>query len=148
MKYAPAEWIRVGMTELRRAEAAYKERDIPGGLASAKRAAGMALNGALVVEPNDKWGRSYVDHVMALGIDTSVPQAVRDACAVLLATHGGPLNIIRLRSPRGDERVLEAAKDVIAHAYFVVAKHEASDAPETKATDHDDEPNRDDERRD
>jgi hypothetical protein len=143
MKYAPAEWIRVGMSELHRAEAAYKARDISGGLACAKRAAGMALNGALVVEPNDKWGRSYVDHVIALGNDASVPQAVRDACAVLLATHVGPSDIIRLRSPRGDEKVLEAAKDVIAHAYFVVAKHEAN-APDTKATDHDDEPNEDD----
>ena len=131
------------MGEMRRAETAYQARDIAGGLACAKPAAGMALNGALVVEPNDKWGRSYVDHVIALGNDAAVPQAVRAACAVLLATHVGPSDIIRLRSPRGDEKVLEAAKDVIAHAYFVVAKHEASDAPDTKATDHDDEPNED-----
>jgi hypothetical protein len=132
------------MGELRRAEAAYTARDIAGGLACGKRAAGMALNGALIVEPNDKWGRSYVDHVIALGNDESVPRAVRDACAVLLATHVGPSDIIRLRSPRGDERVLEAVKDVIAHAYFVVASHEAIDARDTKATDHDDEPNEDD----
>ena len=143
LKYAPSEWIRVGMSELHRAEAAYQARDIAGGLACAKRAAGMALNAALVVEPNDKWGRSYVDHVIALGNDASVPQAVRDACAVLLATHVGPSDIIRLRSPRGDEKVLEAARDVIAHAYFLVAKHEANNARDTKATDHDDEPKQD-----
>jgi hypothetical protein len=81
--------------------------------------------------------------VIALGNDLSVPQAVRDACAVLLATHVGPSDIIRLRSPRGDEKVLEEAKDVIAHAYFVVAKHEASGVPDTKASDHDDEPKED-----
>lgn len=126
LKYAPAEWIRAAMSELRRAEVAYQARDIQGGLACAKRAAGMALNAALIVDPDEGWGRSYVDHVLALGNDPGVPQAVRDACAVLLATHVGPSDIIRLRSPRSDERVLEAARDVIAHGYFVVVKHEGT----------------------
>jgi hypothetical protein len=131
------------MSELHRGEAAYRARNIAAGLASAKRAAGMALNAALVLEPNEKWGRSYVDHVIALGNDAAVPQAVRDACAVLLATHVGPSDIIRLRSPRGDEKVLEAAKDVIAHAYFVVTKHAADTTTEAKATEND-EPKKDD----
>ena len=67
------EWIRTALAELRRAEGAYKQRNASAGLACAKRAAGMALNAALVVQPNDAWGRSYVDHLMALAADASAP---------------------------------------------------------------------------
>jgi len=33
--------------------------------------------------------------------------------------------IVILRSPGQDEKVLEAARDVIAHAYAVVTRHES-----------------------
>ncbi len=65
-KLTPDEWIRAAMAELRRAEAAYAGGDGRGGSAGVKRAAGMALNAALIVEPDEKWGRSYVEHVKAL----------------------------------------------------------------------------------
>ena len=74
LKFSPDEWIRAAMSEVRRAEEAYKAHNARGGLAGAKRAAGMALNAALIVEPNEKWGRAYVDHVMALSRDESVPE--------------------------------------------------------------------------
>jgi len=118
-RHAPGEWIRAALAELRRAEAAYKQRNAKGGLACAKRAAGMALNAALVVRPDEAWGRSYVDHLMALSNDASAPSQVRDACKVLLETHATGADIVTLRSPRSDERVLEAARDVMAHAYFL-----------------------------
>lgn len=125
-KFSPDEWIRAAMTEVHRAEDAYKSHNAKGGLAGAKRAAGMALNAALIVEPNEKWGRAYVDHVMALSRDESVPEAVRKACKVLLETHAGGVVVI-LRSPRSDEIVLEAARDLVAHAYAVVKRNEAKD---------------------
>src|SRR5271155_3405359 len=86
-KFSPDEWIRAALGELRRAEEAYKAHNAKGGLAGCKRAAGMALNGALIVEPNAEWGRSYVDHVMAVARDESAPGRVREACRVLLETH-------------------------------------------------------------
>jgi len=119
-RYAPGEWIRAALAEVRRAEAAYKQRNAKAGLACAKRAAGMALNAALVVRPDESWGRSYVDHLMALSNDASAPAAVREACKVLLETHAPGVDIVPLRSPRSDERVIEAARDVMAHAYFLV----------------------------
>ena len=125
-KFSPDEWIGAALSEVRRAEDAYKGHNAKAGLAGAKRAAGMALNAALIVEPNEKWGRAYVDHVLALSRDESVPEAVRKACKVLLETHAGGVVVI-LRSPRSDEIVLEAARDLVAHAYAVVKRHEAKD---------------------
>jgi HEPN domain-containing protein len=123
-KLTPDEWIRAAMSELRRAEAAYAGGDGRGGSAGVKRAAGMALNAALIVEPDQKWGRSYVEHVKALAEDARVPQAVRDACRVVLEAKGPSGGVVSLRTPRANEAVVDAAKDVIAHAYAVVQRHE------------------------
>ena len=124
-KYSPEEWIRSALAELRRAEASYKRRNASAGLAGARRGAGMALNAALIVEPNPKWGRTYVDHLLALRNDASAPEAVRSASGLLMDTQPTRGNIIPLRSKLDDDRVIEAAKDVAAHAYAVVARHEA-----------------------
>jgi HEPN domain-containing protein len=125
-KHSPEEWIRAALAELRRAEDAYKTNNAKAGLAGCKRAAGMALNAALVLEPKPAWGRSFVDHLIALAADKSAPQAVRDACNVLLETHAPGHDILTLRSPRSNERVIESARDVMAHAYAVVKRHEPS----------------------
>lgn len=127
-KLSPDEWIRAAMGELRRAEQAYAQKNVRAGLAGAKRAAGMSLNGALIVEPNDGWGRSYVDHVSALSREGGVPERVREAAKILheaQAPQAGGL--VALRTPTGEERILEAARDVIAHAYAVVKRHEANE---------------------
>lgn len=129
-KLDPHEWIRTGLVELRRAEALYQEHNAQGGLASARRAAGMALNGALIVEPSDDYGRSYVDHLRALERDDRVPAAVRDAAHVLLSTQPPGPSLISLRSAKSDERVLEAARDVIAHAFARVKRVEPYHAGE------------------
>lgn len=124
-KLSPDEWIRAALADLRRAEQAYQLNDARAGLTGAKRAAGMALNGALIVEPDEAWGRSYVDHVTALGRDAAVPARVREACREL--TESAPpasSKLVTLRTSFTDQRVLEAARDLIAHAYAVVKRHE------------------------
>ncbi len=126
-KLSPDEWIRAATSELRRAEEAYQRKNGRAGLAGARRAAGMALNGALIVEPNDAWGRSYMDHLLALKGDTSeaLPQRVCQACAILLETPLSGGELVALRTSGSDEKVLEAARDVIAHAYAVVKRASA-----------------------
>jgi HEPN domain-containing protein len=125
-RLAPDEWIHAAMGELRRAESAYASGDARGGAAGVKRAAGMALNAALIVEPDERWGRSYVEHVTALAADESVPEAVRQACRAVLDAKGPSSGgVVSLRTPRGHEAVVDAARDVIAHAYAVVRRHEA-----------------------
>lgn len=123
-KLSPNEWIRAALGELRRAADAYDRGDTRGGSSGLKRAAGMALNGALLVEPNESWGRTYVEHVEALAMDTSVPEAVRKACRVVLEAKAPGSGIVSLRTPRTHEGELEAARDVIAHAWVAVKKHE------------------------
>jgi HEPN domain-containing protein len=131
-KLSPAEWIRAAMGELRQAEQAYARKNGRAGLAGARRAAGMALNGALIVEPNDAWGRSYMDHLTALKGDTTVPPRVVEACAILLETPLPGGELVALRTANADERVLEAARDLLAHAYAIVKRHEgAEEAPKT-----------------
>ncbi len=126
-RFSPEEWVRASLAELRRAEARFKANDLGAGLAGCKRAAGMALNGALIVEPNESWGRSYVDHVAALSRDATIPERVRDASKHLLEARPPSSDILTLRSRRSDERLLEAARDVMAHAYAVVKRHESED---------------------
>ncbi len=123
-RLSPDEWIQAALGEVRRAEAAYAHGDARGGAAGVKRAAGMALNAALIVEPDEAWGRSYVDHVQALSRDARAPQAVRDACRTVLDARGPSGEVILLRTPRTAEVALEAARDVIAHAWAVVKRHE------------------------
>jgi HEPN domain-containing protein len=124
-KLSPDEWIRAATGELRRAEEAYQRKNGRAGLAGARRAAGMALNGALIVHPDESWGRSYMDHLLALKRDTSelVPARVRDACLLLLETPLPGGELVALRTSNADDRVLEAARDVIAHAYAIVKRN-------------------------
>jgi HEPN domain-containing protein len=123
-KLSPDEWVRAGLGELRRAEEAYKKKNGRAGLAGARRAAGMALNGVLIVVPNDAWGRSYMDHLLAVKGDASsdVPPRVREACKILLETPLPGGELVALRTANADERVLEAARDVVAHAYAIVQR--------------------------
>jgi len=127
-KFSPEQWIAAALHEVRSAEAAFKTHNARAGLAGAKRAAGMALNAALIVEPNPSWGRTYFDHLMALSRDQGVPDAVRAACRVLLETPAPGGLVVMLRTSRSDEAALEAARDVMAHAYAVVKRHAAKDS--------------------
>lgn len=127
LKLSPDEWIRAAMGELRRAEAAYAQKNPRAGLAGAKRAAGMALNGALIVEPNEAWGRSYVDHLAAIARDARASERVREAAAILNEAHPPTAGaLVALRTASADERILEAARDLVAHAYAVVKRHEGT----------------------
>jgi HEPN domain-containing protein len=125
-RLSPDEWIRAALGEVERARAAYGRGDSRAGASGVKRAAGMGLNGALIVEPDERWGRSYVEHVQALAADTGVPEAVRAACRTVLDAGGPGGEVIVLRTPRTGEVAVEAAKDVIAHAWTVVRRHDES----------------------
>jgi len=128
-KFTPEEWIRAAMADLRRAEEALTQKNSRAALAGCRRAAGMALNGALCLVPNAAWGRTYVEHIQALRADPTLPEAVRAAANALMEAQPPGAPLIALRTSRSDERMLEATKDLIAHAYAIVIKN--SPAPET-----------------
>jgi hypothetical protein len=119
---SPAEWVRAGLAELGRAKAAYAAHDGRAALTSARRAAGMALNGALLIEPAPAWGRTYMEHLGAVAVDASLPRDVSDAARLLLETPPPGGAVILLRSPASDERILEAARTVMAHAYARIVR--------------------------
>jgi len=64
------------------------------------------------------------DHLLALKADASgmIPARVREGCALLLETPLPGGELVALRTAHADERVLEAVRDVIAHAYAVVKR--------------------------
>jgi hypothetical protein len=116
----PAEWIRQGLAELGRAEARLRAHDRSAGVLGLRRAAGMALNGALAVRWR-AWGRTYVEHLRAIVDDAEVPEAVRAAARTLNDVQlDQSANVVRLTPPSESARWLEAAKTVMAHAYAVV----------------------------
>lgn len=119
-RLSPEAWIQQGLAELGRAEALLKQHDRKAGVLSLRRAAGMALNGALCVTWRE-WGRSYVDHVRAVASDASVPEAVREAARVLNeAQIEQQPGVVRLTPPSESARFVDATRTVMAHAYAVV----------------------------
>lgn len=116
----PEAWIRQALGELSRAEQLLAAHDRRAAVLSLRRAAGMALNGALCVSWRE-WGRTYVEHVRALVTDREVPEAVRAAAQLLLeAEVKQEPNVVRLTPPSEGARWVEAAKTIMAHAYALV----------------------------
>ena len=120
LRYSAQGWIDRSLRELALAEQAFAEHQPPAAAAAMKRAAGMALNGALRVVPRLDWGRSYVDHLKALTEDASLPKAVSEAASTILQFTPQPGTLVFLRSPGKDNRLLEATRTVMAHAYAIV----------------------------
>ena len=132
-RFTPSEWIRAGLGELGRAEAAFASKNVAAGIVGAKRAAGMTLNAALIVEPNDAWGRTYVEHLEALAASDDVPSDVGAAARLLRDAEPPSGPIVMLRTGREHEELIEAAKTVMAHAYAVAHGRQARAPREVEA---------------
>ncbi|MBX3182276.1 MAG: hypothetical protein KIT72_09520 [Polyangiaceae bacterium] len=141
LRLSPEEWIQAGLVELRRAEGALHRGQLAPGYAGLKRAAGMALNAALITQPRDAWGRTYVEHLTALEEDLEAPSAVREAAGALRRLKAGSGTLINLRTPSSEARWVEAAKTVMAHGYALTygssradeVSREPDGAPSAKA---------------
>lgn len=119
-RHTADEWLNAALNELKNARAAVGRHNLRGGAAGARRAAGMALNGALVKCPNDAWGRTYVEHITALTVDPHAPAEVVSAARALLSAQAQVEGVVTLQSPKTGEKIIEAARTVMAHAYAVV----------------------------
>jgi hypothetical protein len=118
-----AEWLAAATTELAHCEEKLSLRATRAGVTHARRAAGMAWNAVLVTAPDDRYGRSYMEHVVALAEtppgDASIPAAVRDAARLLRETPAAPPQLITIGKP--DLTALDAAKTIVAFARTRVA---------------------------
>ncbi len=112
-----AEWLAAAAHELANAETAAARRASRAALAHARRAAGMAWNAVLVDHPDDRAGRSYMDHVSALCDDPAAPAEVAAAARRLRQTAAAP-GLIPLGPPgtSPDDDLIRAARRIVDHA--------------------------------
>jgi hypothetical protein len=112
------EWLAAAETELGHALAALSRRAARPGVTHARRAAGMAWNAVLAAAPGDepdaRYGRSYMEHVVALSTDGGAPLEVRAAAQLLCDTAPRPPELVTLGKP--DLAPLEAARALVAYA--------------------------------
>jgi HEPN domain-containing protein len=121
LRLTAEEWLAAARNELGRARTALSRGDLRKGLFEARRAAGMACNAILRVEPHEGWGRSYMEHLVAIADDTSVSPALRAAAKGLTAkapASGGADAIVPLRglSTEANAPATDAAQTFVDHA--------------------------------
>jgi hypothetical protein len=117
-----AEWLAAAENELAHGETAVTRRAARAGLTHARRAAGMAWNAVLVDHPDERAGRSYMDHVVALCEDPAAPDAVRAAARELRDASSAPPALVTLTAPGAgpDLAMVRAARTIVEHARRVV----------------------------
>jgi hypothetical protein len=126
LRLTSAEWLAAAETELLHAEAALTRRAARAGVTHARRAAGMAWNAvmATAADPdgpqNARYGRSYMDHVVALVSQDDAPAEVRAAAERLRDTAPRPPELVTIGKP--DLAPLEAARAIVAYAAVRSAK--------------------------
>jgi hypothetical protein len=128
-RLSPAEWIAAADTELAHAAEALGRRAFRPGVTHARRAAGMAWNAVLAAEADPsraadllaRFGRSYMEHVVALASAADAPDAVRTAAQLLRDTPPAPPELVQLGKP--DLRPVDAARRIVAHAQAQVSEN-------------------------
>jgi hypothetical protein len=112
------EWLAAAATEIAHAEAALARRAPRPGVTHARRAAGMAWNAVLTLHPDEAAGRSYMEHVVALSNDASVPVEIRAAAQRLRDTPARQPELVTLGKP--DLGPAHDARAILDHARMVL----------------------------
>ena len=111
--FLTVEWLTAARNELKQArEELVHKRQRPG-VAGARRAAGMAWNAVLTVVYDERFGRSYMDHLKTLSEEPSLAAAVREAAKLLLSA---PLETNVIPIGKGDTQLADAAQMIIDSA--------------------------------
>ena len=112
-RLTPSEWLAAADNELLASRTSFAQKAQRSAVAHARRAAGMAWNAVLVNAPDDRYGRSYMDHVVALAQladgDSSIPAAVGEAARRLRDAPSAPPQLIAIGKP--DMSALDAARN-------------------------------------
>lgn len=121
-RFTVEEWFAAADHELRLCAEALGRRAFRPGVTLARRAAGMAWNAVLVLQPDDhdRFGRSYMDHLATLADHEGTPEDVRAAARELRDTAPAAPTLIKLGGP--NMAPLEAATRIIAHARRTAAQ--------------------------
>ena len=105
-----ADWLASATNEIAHAKEALLRKAYRTGVTHARRGAGMALNALLCLRFRPDWGRSYMDHIVALAQDNDAPEAIRHAAQTLVDTKPQTPELIALGKP--DLRVFEASNQI------------------------------------
>ena len=108
------EWLAAAETELRHCADTLRRRAFRPGVTHARRAAGMAWNAVLVQTLDERYGRSYMEHVTALAKDERAPDESRRAAQYLRDTPPAPPELLTLGKP--DLGPFEAARAIVDYA--------------------------------
>jgi hypothetical protein len=119
-RLSPDEWLAAADTELAHCQETLSRRAFRPGVTHARRAAGMALNAVLALREDNHYGRSYMDHVMALAQDKTAPDHARSAAEALRHSPSSAPPLL-LTLGKLDLRALEDARRVVAYARARVA---------------------------
>ncbi len=118
-RLTPDEWLAAATTELEHCAEKLARRAMRPAVTHARRAAGMAWNGVLVLAEDPRFGRSYMEHVVALASDAGLPDDVRAAAQALRDTPPAPPELITLGKP--DMTILQQAQRILTFATARVA---------------------------
>lgn len=131
LRLSADEWLAAAENELVAAATALERRAYRPAVTHARRAAGMSLNAVLRQRPPEThaWGRSYMEHVVAVSEAEDVPPEVRSAAATLRTMPAGPPVLVPLGAP--DLSSLRAARTVVAWAQQETKAAEARAAERT-----------------
>ena len=113
------EWLAAADTEIAHAEAALARRAPRPGVTHARRAAGMAWNAVLTRHPDERAGRSYMEHVVALSNDATIPEEIRAAAQRLRDTPARQPELVTLGKP--DLGPAHDARLILEHARSVLS---------------------------
>lgn len=115
-RFTVEEWLAAADHELRLCAEALGRRALRPGVTLARRAAGMAWNAVLIVQPHEleRAGRSYMEHLTALAQDEAAPEDLRAAARELRDTAPAAPTLIKLGGP--NLAPLEAATRIVDHA--------------------------------
>jgi hypothetical protein len=123
-RLTPAEWLAAADTELDHAAEKLAARAFRPGVTHARRAAGMAWNARLAAAPDAaaeealvaRFGRSYMEHVVALAGAPDVPDEVRAAAELLRDTPPAAPQLVTLAPPgHPDLRARDAAGTIVEY---------------------------------
>ncbi len=123
--HTPRQRLGRALEELALARVSFAKRNARQGAVLCKRAAGLALNGALVYFPKETWGRSFVQHLEALRSDEDAPLVVREAATRLHAVATDP-KVVILATNTWVTQCMEDTQNIMAHAYTLIARGESS----------------------
>jgi len=121
------EWLSAAENELCSSRTAFLHKQQRPAVAHARRAAGMAWNAVLCLAPDERYGRSYMEHLQALSQDSVVAPELRAAAGRLVAMPLAP-ELVTLGA-HGDPSQADPAALILEYARSLLRGRQPASEP-------------------